>query len=107
MINVFHILIVLYELISFYIIVLDGNISNIDDTNIENKYSKETEMVDEEADTLEKFETIKTPLKKRKRTSWQRGLLKKKKRRILNNNHSQVSRLNPHTLSFSKHSQFY
>lgn len=76
---------------------LDGNISNLEDKKNENKDSVEPGVTNEDAETLEKpsdkFEISKTPLKKRKRASWQRGLLKKKKRRILNN-HSQVSRIN-------------
>lgn len=54
----------------------------------------ETGVINEDVEALEKpsdkFEGIKTPLKKRKKASWQRGLLKKKKRRLLSS-HSQVS----------------
>lgn len=78
------------------VFIVDGNIANIDDISRNTEDNPGTSMMDAEAEPSEKPSDKlevngKTPIKKRKRTSWQRGLLKKKKRRILNNSHIQVS----------------
>lgn len=50
----------------------------------------QNEQLEQHDTPIDKVDNGKTPMKKRKRASWQRGLLKKKKRRNLSNSQLQV-----------------